>query len=212
MVTQTERAMKFETSDGLNIEGVLHLPEATPSAGIVVCHPHPQYGGDMHNNVVMSVCKTALDSGVAALRFNFRGVGASEGSYDGGGGEQKDVAAALAHLRGVTDVDSSRVGLAGYSFGAAMALMAVDEDVKALITVSTPTSMGTIAAPSVECPILFVAGDSDEYSDPAALEKLAAESAGEAEVVIVPGVDHFWFGGDQQLRAAVSAFIERHLN
>lgn len=211
MVTEAGQSVKFETSDGLGIEGMLHLPDATPSAGIVVCHPHPQYGGDMNNNVVMSICKTALDSGVAALRFNFRGVGASEGSYDGGAGEQKDVAAALAHLRTVKEVESTRVGLAGYSFGAAMALRAVDEDVKALITASTPTSMGTIASPSVECPALFVSGDSDEYSDPVAVEKLAAASVGEAEVVIVPGVDHFWSSGDEQLLAIVGTFIEKHL-
>jgi len=211
MVTQTGQSMKFETSDGLSIEGVLHLPEATPSAGFVVCHPHPQYGGDMHNNVVMSICKTAIDSGIAALRFNFRGVGASEGAYDGGTGEQKDVAAALGHLRSVAEVDSSRVGLAGYSFGAAVALWAVDEHVRALITVSTPTSLGTIAAPSVACPALFVSGDADEYNDPAAIRLLAEEAAGEAEVVIVPGVDHFWSSGDEQLRKAVAGFLEKNL-
>ncbi len=211
MVTEVERSVKFETSDGLRIEGVLHLPEATPSAGVVVCHPHPQYGGDMHNNVVMSVCRAALDSGVAALRFNFRGMGASEGSYDGGTDEQQDVAAALAHLRGVTEVDNSRVGLAGYSFGAAMALRAVDEDVRALITVSTPTSMGAIAAPTVACPALFVSGDADEYNDPQAIRKLAGDSAGVAEAVIVPGVDHFWSGGEEQMRAAVGEFLEKHL-
>jgi alpha/beta superfamily hydrolase len=211
MVTQTGQSVKFETIDGLSLEGMLHLPEATPSGGVVVCHPHPQYGGDMQNNVVMSICKAALDRGVAALRFNFRGMGASEGSYDGGDGEQKDVAGALAHLRGETDIDTARVGLAGYSFGAAMALMAVDEDVRALVAVSTPTTMGTLPALTVACSALFVSGDSDEYSDPAAVRKLAEDAAGEAEVMIVPGVDHFWSRGDDELRSAVSTFLEKHL-
>jgi alpha/beta superfamily hydrolase len=211
MVTQAEQSVKLATSDGLSIEGVLHLPESTPSAGIVVSHPRPQFGGDMHNNVVMTICSAALDCGIAALRFNFRGVGASEGSYDGGKGERQDVAAALGHLRDVAEVDSSRVGLAGYSFGAAVVLWAVDENVKALITVSTPTSLGTVEAPSVACPALFVSGDADEYNDPQSIRKLAEESAGEAEAVIVPGVNHFWSSGDGELRAAVGEFLAKHL-
>lgn len=90
----------FETDDGLQIEGLLHLPEATPAPAIVVCHPHPQYGGEMRNNVVDAICKAALDQGIGALRFNFRGVGGSEGQYGGGVAERKDVAAALAYLGG----------------------------------------------------------------------------------------------------------------
>lgn len=209
MVTQTGQQVKFATGDGLSIEGVLHLPESTPCAGIVVCHPHPQYGGDMHNSVVMAICKAALDGGIAALRFNFRGTGASEGSYEGGSGERNDVAAALDHLRGVAEIEESRVGLAGYSFGAAVAMRAVDDNVRVLIAVSPPTTVGEITAPSAACPALFMSGDADDYNDPEAIRKLAEESAGEA--VIVPGVDHFWSTGDEQLRTAVGAFLAEHL-
>ena len=211
MVTQAGQSVKFETSDGLSIEGVLHLPESTPCAGIVICHPHPQYGGAMHDSVVMSVCKAALDIGIAALRFNFRGVGGSEGSYDEGKGEQRDVAAALEQLRGVAEVGESRVGLAGYSFGAAMALRAVDQGVRALIAVSTPTTMANIESADVSCPTLFVAGGEDEFCDAGDLRRLASDTAGEAEVVIVPGVDHVWSSGERELRAAVGAFLEKHL-
>src|SRR5438093_13728759 len=115
----------------LTLEGALNLPERTPAPGIVVCHPHPMYGGDMHNNVVDAVCQTAAANGIVALRFNFRGAGGSEGIYDNGVGEQDDVGAALAYLRELPEVDGARVALAGYSFGAAIALQAVAGRLKA---------------------------------------------------------------------------------
>ena len=106
------RPVTFD-SDGLTLEGALHLPESTPCAGVVVAHPHPQYGGDMHNNVVHAISRAAADAGAATLRFNFRGAGASEGRYDEGRGEQQDVAAALEYMRGLPEIDSGRVALAG---------------------------------------------------------------------------------------------------
>jgi alpha/beta superfamily hydrolase len=124
-------------SDDLTLEGILHLPAGEPAPGIVVCHPHPQYGGDMHNNVVDALCDTALAGGAVALRFNFRGTGGSEGSHDKGIGERNDVRAALAYLRDLPEVDGNRVALAGYSFGAALAVRAASgSDIRALIAVS----------------------------------------------------------------------------
>lgn len=201
----------FETEDGLKIEGLLHLPEVTPAAGIVVCHPHPQYGGEMHNNVVDAICKAALDHGIAALRFNFRGVGGSQGSYDSGVGEQKDIAAALAHLGERPEIDGSRIGLAGYSFGAAVALRAASDDIKMLLAVSTPTVAFEMAAPGGTCPVLFVSGDQDEYSDPAELHRVAGEMGKRAGVVIMPGVDHFWWGADERLVTTAGEFLANHL-
>src|SRR3989449_10367061 len=94
-------------SGALILEGVLDLPERTPAPGIVVCHPHPMYGGDMHNNVVDAVCQTAAADGIVALRFNFRGAGGSEGTYDNGVGGQDDGGAALAYLRGMPEADGA---------------------------------------------------------------------------------------------------------
>jgi alpha/beta superfamily hydrolase len=212
------RVLSFITSDGLTIEGVLHLP--APSGGrelsltgrhsaIVVCHPHPQYGGDMRNNVVATVCEAAVANGIAALRFNFRGVGASRGAFDNGAGEQRDVAAALAHLRSLPEVDPGRTALAGYSFGAAMALRVIDRDARALILVSLPTISGGLPQPEAACPILLISGDRDEYSDPDALAGFAEAAGPQAELVILPGVDHFWWGSDERLAEAVSSFLAR---
>lgn len=215
------RAVSFSTQDGLMLEGALHLP--VPSGdealsltdthpGIVVCHPHPEYGGDMRNNVVATLCEAAVNSGVAALRFNFRGVGASEGAFDNGIGEQRDVAAAVTHLRSLPEVDPDRIALAGYSFGAAIALRAADQENRALVAVSTPTINGGLPRIEATCPILLIAGDRDEYSDPNALASFAEAAGPQAELIILPGVDHFWWGSNDCLAEATSAFLARTLS
>ena len=106
----------------LQLEGELQLPEGNgPFPVVTVCHPHPLYGGDMDNNVVMAVYFALVKSSIAALRFNFRGVGNSSGSYGEGVGEQDDLQAALDFLSILKEIDSSRIGLAGYSFGGMVA-------------------------------------------------------------------------------------------
>jgi alpha/beta superfamily hydrolase len=164
----------------------------------------------MHNNVVYAVCRAALDHGVAALRFNFRGVGGSAGSYDSGRGERDDAVAALAHLRSLPEIDSSRVSLAGYSFGAAVALRVADPDLRALVAVSAPSVAGPLTVEAT-CPILFVSGDRDEYSDPSDLQRIVDTLDGRAQLTIMPGVDHFWAGSDERLSEAVSTFLATHL-
>jgi len=194
----------------LTLEGALNLPERTPAPGIVVCHPHPMYGGDMHNNVVDAVCQTAAADGIVALRFNFRGAGGSEGSYDNGVGEQDDVGAALAYLRELPEVDGARVALAGYSFGAAIALQAVDERLNAFIAVSLPTTM-PLKDVRVACPALFISGDEDEYSDAGELTRLVRGLGSKAELKLLPGLGHFWFGVERDLQAIISPFLRAHL-
>jgi uncharacterized protein len=203
------RAVTF-ASGVLTLEGALNLPERTPAPGIVVCHPHPMYGGDMHNNVVDAVCQTAAADGIVALRFNFRGAGGSEGSYDNGVGEQDDVGAALAYLRELPEVDGARVALAGYSFGAAIALQAVDERLNAFIAVSLPTTM-PLKDVRVACPALFISGDEDQYSDAGELTRLVRGLGSKAELKLLPGLGHFWFGVERDLQAIISPFFRAHL-
>jgi len=203
------RAITF-ASGVLTLEGALNVPERTPAPGIVVCHPHPMYGGDMHNNVVDAVCQTAAADGIVALRFNFRGAGGSEGSYDNGVGEQDDVGAALAYLRELPEVNGARVALAGYSFGAAVALQGGDDRLSALIAVSLPTSM-QLKDVRVACPALFVSGDEDEYSDAGELTRLVRRLGAKAELKLLPGLGHFWFGVERDLQALISSFLRAHL-
>ena len=203
------------------LEGLLHLPDGDPESrpagpfpGVVVCHPHPQYGGDMYNNVVGALVRAALDSGFAALRFNFRGVGESEGTHAGGEAEPDDVKAACAFLAEQPEVDSGRVALAGYSFGAVMALLAsADVSPSGLALVSLPTVAGALSPPDGNFPLLLVSGNRDEYSDTTVLARLA-EAAGEsdgsarrARLEVIPGVDHFWAGSDDRLTETAAAFL-----
>lgn len=197
------------TSETHTLEGALHLPDLIPAPGIVVCHPHPQYGGDMRNNVVATLCRAAVANGMVALRFNFRGVGASEGTFNNGTGEQRDVVAALDYLRGLAEVDPNRVAVAGYSFGAAVALNLNPPDIGALIAVSVPTISGPLPKLDAAHPLLLVSGDRDEYSEPAALAHFVETVGARAELVILPGVDHFWWGSDDRLAEVVSGFLSR---
>ncbi|HEY5626269.1 MAG TPA: alpha/beta fold hydrolase [Dehalococcoidia bacterium] len=193
----------------ITLEGLLHLPDGDgPFPGIVVCHPHPQYGGDMYNNVVGALVRAALNGGFAALRFNFRGVGESEGTHAAGQAEPDDVKAAFSFLDEQPEVDSGRVALAGYSFGAMMALLASpDVSPVGLALVSLPTVAGELSPPGGNFPLLLVSGDRDEYSDTATLAGLAEAAGDRATLEVIPGVDHFWWGSDDRLIETVSAFL-----
>lgn len=199
-------------SGPLELEGVLHTPTGGgPVPVVVVCHPHPQYGGDMANNVVMAVVRGAVARGIAALRFNFRGVGRSTGTYDGGRGEQDDVRAALACAAARPEVDAARLGLAGYSFGAVMAASAVDERVEALALIAPPLVAADLGDRLSSCQrlLLLLAGERDQFCPADAVRQLAAQCR--AELVLVPGVDHFWFGQERRIEEAVGDFLARHL-
>ena len=207
------RALTVESGD-LRLEALLHLPEgAGPFPGAVICHPHPQMGGDMYNNVVGALLKACLGAGVAALRFNFRGVGESTGSYAGGEGERDDVVAALDHLRSLPEIDGDRVALTGYSFGAMVALNVADRrtDLRAVVAVANPTKRGPKVEIELLAPTLIVTGDRDQYCDGQLLLEYRDQLGGDVTVEVFPGVDHFWVGSDQRLIDAVTAFLRDHL-
>jgi alpha/beta superfamily hydrolase len=164
----------------------------------------------MHNNVVDALCVTAVVNGIAALRFNFRGVGRSEGRYDNNAGEREDVLAALTYLRSLPETDTGRIALAGYSFGAAVALRAATPDLRAFIGVSLPTMM-PLDGIALKCPSLFISGDEDEYSDADDLTEFVTTIGPHAELKLLPGLGHFWFGVEQDLNALVGPFLKQHL-
>jgi uncharacterized protein len=193
----------------LTLEGHLTLPPGATCAA-VICHPHPQYGGDMHNPVVRTVEAALQQSGCATLRFNFRGVGRSTGAYSGGAGEQQDARAALASLREHSGAAS--IILAGYSFGAMVALQAGHTlaAVDRLIAVAPPLAFFSLAF-LADCskPTLFVAGDRDQYCDSGELTRQLAGLATPHTQCIVTGADHFFYGVESAIAEAVSRFVTR---
>ena len=209
----TEEPVAIRVPDGfIELEGELMLPDERegPVAAIVVCHPHPLYGGDMHNEVVQTLCRAALARGIAALRFNFRGTGRSGGDHGGGYEEREDVFAALDLLRGRhSAVDPARLGLAGYSFGAAVALNAAPAaGVRALCAVSPPPQLLDFTAQwGVEMPVLLIAGDQDPIAPAARVQQLPLAIGPQARAEIVIGADHFWWDHMTQLADLAGDFF-----
>jgi alpha/beta superfamily hydrolase len=198
-----EERVRFGTAGGPTLDGmVAHPPGAT--RGVVVCHPHPLYGGDMDNPVVLVLVHACWDAGLAVLRFDFRGVRRSAGVHSGGVGEQEDVRAALDLLE---DRLHETPALAGYSFGAAMAaaVAAAGRPLAGLALVAPP---GAQAIPAAPYPVLVVAGSDDHVCSGATLAAWRAALPG-GSVHVIPGGDHFFSGGLDRLRGVLGAWTAR---
>jgi alpha/beta superfamily hydrolase len=201
MTAPSERPLIIE-SDGLRLEGMFH--EGDGSLAAVVLHPHPMYGGDMDNHVVSRLVAIFADVGASTLRFNFRGAGRSQGTFDNGVGEAADARAAAETLR-VRRPDSSLI-LAGYSFGAAIAC-AIAESVipAALILVSPPVGVLALEPSLPDIPVLAITGERDSIAPAATLRGLARPGF---TVVTVPNADHGWGPGLEVLASEARAFIK----
>ena len=201
-------------SSGVSLEGVLELPEgadaANPCAAVVICHPHPLYGGSMDNNVVAAVASGLRQHGIGALMFNFRGVGRSDGAPGDRDEALADARAVLAFAGGLEAVDGSRGGLAGYSFGSGVAAAAAAASLPALALIALPISMadeGRAALAAYGNPLLLLSGSADNGSHEEGLRELAESTAGAASVEIVPGADHFWWGHEHAITRTTGDFF-----
>ena len=199
-------------SGSLTLEGLIAKPEgaATPRAG-VVCHPHPLYGGSMYNNVVDAALEAMWSLEWATLRFNFRGVGDSEGEHGGGEGEADDAAAAVQFLMSETGAEPSKAVLAGYSFGAMAAMRAAPRiaNLGALALIALPIRMIDGAAlDDCKGPIILAAGTHDDYCPAAQLETVHKRLGSRAQIRIIDGADHFFGGCEQELTAALAAMLK----
>jgi alpha/beta superfamily hydrolase len=193
-------------SDGLRIEGRFYRGRL--GFGAVISHPHPLYGGDMNNPVVGAVAAAYQSVGASWLVFNFRGVGGSQGAFDDGVGERRDVAAAVAFLRGTGVSD---LHLAGYSFGAWVnahsgALAAQDDS---QIMVSPPVALLDFTAlEAVPALKLVITGDRDPFAPPKTIAAGLARWAPDAELAIVPNGDHFFSGQLADLEQTVRGYLD----
>lgn len=190
------------------LESVLERPAQTsPAGGAVVCHPHPQHGGTMHNKVVHTLSRAFLRCGFETLRFNFRGTESSEGAYDHGRGELDDVLAALAFMRDRHAV--SPLWLAGFSFGAAISIRAAAvESVGGLISVAPAVSrFASGLQHQPDCPWLILQGDEDELVDVDDTVAWVNGLAPGPELLVVAGAEHFFHGRLVELREHVARFV-----
>ncbi|MBI5462486.1 MAG: alpha/beta hydrolase [Gammaproteobacteria bacterium] len=176
-------------------------PEGRPMHGIgVICHPHPLYGGTLHNKVVDALSRTLNDLGVGTLRFNFRGVEASEGDYAQGIGEADDLRAVLRWAQGQRP--GHPLWLAGFSFGAYVALRVAHEfPLTQLITVAPPVNFFDFSALTIpQCPWLLAQGEADEIVPSEQVFAWAQHQDRVPDIIRMPDVGHFFHGNLNRLR------------
>ena len=204
----------FIPCDGLKLEGLLSIQEALPvRGGVVVCHPNPLYGGEMDNPVVVAASEAAFAEGFQTLRFNFRGVGGSEGIHADGIGEQDDVRAAIEFLssRG----DRSSLILVGYSFGAMVGLPVAIEDarVKGVVAIAPPLEMydfGFLKGSKKDK--LVIVGNRDLYCPVGRLEEFYQLLEDPKSLVVIQGADHFFSYHVNSLISPLREFFRKSLS
>jgi alpha/beta superfamily hydrolase len=204
-----ETQVSFRSGD-LTLEGLLANPGGGAPAA-VVCHPHPMYGGSMHNNVVEAILAALWQAGYATLRFNFRGVGASEGEHEAGPGEVDDALAAMSFILAQPGVRKEDAAMTGYSFGAMVALSAGYEraEIARIVAVALPLVMADARVPDgASKPVLLVSGDRDSHSPVVGLQALASRIGASARLEIITGADHFFGGREAELSRAIAAALK----
>jgi alpha/beta superfamily hydrolase len=197
------------TADGLTLVGELSLPASGALGVAVVCHPHPQYGGTMHNAVVDAIARAVAGAGAACVRFNFRGVGSSEGTYGGGVDERLDVAAALDAVAPFAGTGPTL--LAGYSFGALVALNVTDPRIDGWFAVAPPLRDGAKAplAAADHRPKRILAAEHDQFTPPPVARDVTGAWTN-TTLDVVPMADHFLAGSLTAVAdAAAACFRER---
>ena len=183
-------------------------PQVTPRQVALVCHPHPLYGGTMHNKVVFRAAKAALLSGLPTLRFNFRGAGKRMGTFTGGAGEREDVRAALDYL--AAHFPGLPVCLMGFSFGAwvGLAVGATDPRVSALVGLGLPvSSLNFDFLRDVRTPKLILQGTRDEFGPIAQVSELYRLLAEPKQIHWVEGADHFFAGKLDEVQEVLRQFL-----
>jgi alpha/beta superfamily hydrolase len=199
-------------SQGIHLEGLLSIPEAfSANGGVILCHPHPQYGGDMHNPVISTAADAAFQEGFSTLRFNFRGVGRSGGSYSDGVGEREDVKGAIEYLFRTLNHPDLPLIVIGYSFGAWTGLSAVvqDDRMKGMVAIAPPLELydfGFLEGNKKRK--LLVVGDRDFFCPIGILKKWFENLEEPKSLAIIEGADHFFFAHHHLLIEPLRAFFK----
>ncbi|NOX50522.1 MAG: alpha/beta hydrolase [Gammaproteobacteria bacterium] len=168
----------------------------------VLCHPHPQYGGNMHDAVLDTIAGVLLGQGINCLRFNFRGVGNSAGSFDNGVGEIEDLTAAAQWV--TNEYPRDKLWLAGYSFGSSIVWQGLNTltPTRTLLIAPPMGVMPFAGEPPTDAQVIAIAGDQDDYVDTQKFSDWA-----EVETFLIPGADHFFNGSHDQLAQCITTAI-----
>lgn len=189
------------------LEVGVDMPSDTPRGLALVCHPHPQQGGSLDNKVVSMLARAATETGLAAVRFNFRGVGASEGDYDAGRGELEDARAACQWAAAASGLPVAV--LSGFSFGSAVALrMAASTPASVLVTVGLPAAYFESGLPRPNSRWLALFGSDDDVIDVDAAIAATRALSPSPQVVVMAEAGHFLHGRLTEFRGHVREFLE----
>jgi alpha/beta superfamily hydrolase len=200
-------------STGIQLEGLLNIHEAFSfKYSAIFCHPHPQYGGDMYNPVIATAVEAASEEGLSTLRFNFRGVGESGGSYEEGIGEREDVLSAIEYLSLKFKDHHHSVILFGYSFGAwaGFPIAVQDKRVIGMVAIAPPLEFydfGFLKGCKKEK--LIVAGNRDLFCPTSMLEEWYQSIDEPKSLIILPGADHFLFSHIHLLSRPLREFFKK---
>ena len=200
----------------ITLEGIVTLPTDLlgPFPGVVLCHAHPLFGESMVSPIMQTLCRALDGEGIATLRFNFRGVGGSGGSFDQGKGEQEDLKAAVDTFKNWPGVIGKRIGLAGVSFGAVVALdvLAKAKGVKALAAVApTLSAVRRSKLDKFKGAKLLVVGERDRLVPAEELRSVVTLLSPSVEYSVIPGADHTWSGHEDQVATQVADFLAQAL-
>ena len=210
-MSKTETVVEIVTKDGIELEA--RMCRGTLLEGAVLCHPHSLYGGTMDNNVVLAARDALEECGFSTLRFNFRGVGRSEGSFGNGDGESLDVASACKFLKSELGLD--KIHVAAYSFGSWVSLKAITSglQVASVALIAPPISFSDFGELSLpHAPSLIALGDTDEFCSQSDLDgwlKRQSTDGPSHRKVVFQNTDHFFYGKEAPLKEALIAFFSK---
>jgi uncharacterized protein len=199
-------------SSGVTLEGLMSIHEALSArGGVVLCHPHPQHGGNMHNPVIASGVQGASEAGFSTLRFNFRGVGESEGRYADGIGEREDVQAAVDCLNATAGERAHPLILFGYSFGAwaGIPVAVGDGRIDGMVVVAPPIEMYDFGfLKGCKKNKRIVAGSEDLFCPLPLLKKWYQQLEEPKSLTVIQGADHFFFSHQRTLIFPIKEFFQ----
>jgi uncharacterized protein len=201
----SDERLDLHTADGETLEAEIHVPDDHWGA-VVLCHPHPEYGGSMRDGLPDLLHRSLPGRGLASLRFNFRGVQGSSGRFDGGAGERLDVTAAVEAAS--ADTGGVPLLLCGYSFGADVALTVGDGAIDGWLAVAPPlraVPLAEMVAASDSRPLLVLSPEHDQYCPPERA-RTATEGWEATDLEVLPGTDHFLLGAAGTIEERAVAF------
>lgn len=202
----------FVSNKDIKLEAEYYQSTSDSKSAIIICHPHPQFGGNMHNNIVSGVFKTFINNDISSLRFNFRAVGRSTGTHSSGRGELNDAQACVDYL--INEKNIERIFICGYSYGAAIGCSIVNysDNIVGYAAISLPWDfMGPKykKLSQTHKPKLFIQGDRDDVAHYANFENHYDSYEDPKESIIVKGADHFYWGYEEQVASNVLEFYTK---